>query len=172
MVWSWLHMRWSYISQIKFKEHLWANWCLSQAWNLSCHSFGQKKLFWTFTRWRCHGSSAKSKNRLTSAWDLVAGFFLILSFYFLVFLWPQACVQQHWLLNYRYSDRGLLDSIVFFGCLPLRIFKTCDLAQNICRCDWRIKCARSASMEGPSWGQDLFRFVYVIALRELHSYTL
>ena len=42
-------------------------------------------LFWTFTRWRCRGSSAKSKNRLTSASDLAAGFFLILCFYFLVF---------------------------------------------------------------------------------------
>ena len=100
-------MRWSFISQVKFKEHLGKLIPISSLKSVVL-------LFWTFTRWRCHGSSAKNKNRLTSASDLAAGFFLFLLFFYSIVVFvcrlvsnntdclttdipTEVCLSLHWI---------------------------------------------------------------------------
>ena len=100
---------------------------------------------------------ARTGGHLSQTW-LQVSFYSCFLLLFYSCLCLQTCVQQHWLPNYRYSNRGLLKSLL--DSLRLKIFLTCDLVQNICRCASRTRCARSANMAGPSWGLDLFRFVH------------
>ena len=118
------------------------------------------EIYWTFELLP-GGNAANRVQRARTGWHL-SQTWLQVSFYFCFFLLfyrflcLQTCVQQHWLPNYRYSNRGLLKSLL--DSLRLKIFLTCDLVQNICRCASRTRCARSAGTAGPSWDLDLFRF--------------